>query len=137
MQDFNTMQQLFATNMQGIMTKQQAGQGVQGGQGGILPTSPPDFNTMQHLFATGALNQMNNNQTGSTTQQFQTTTVTQSIGQTVPTGQQASGSAEDFNTMQYLFSTGNVQGMHQTALNQQSQSPQVPQMSQVPQNVNI
>ena len=47
MQDFNTMQQLFATNMQNVMM----------GQQGQNPPPMNDFNTMQQLFATGQYQQ--------------------------------------------------------------------------------
>lgn len=50
MQDFNTMQQLFATNMQNVMTGQQSQQ-----RNNPPPTN--DFNTMQQLFATGQYQQ--------------------------------------------------------------------------------
>lgn len=82
MQDFNTIQQLFATNMHGIMTKQQ----------GATPPTNPDLNTMQQLFATGTYNQMSK----------------PSVGQS--SGQQVQGTVNDLNTMQYLFATSNVQG---------------------------
>ena len=88
MQDFNTMQQLFATNMQNIMTGQQR------------QNSPPitDFNTMQQLFATGQHQQLQKQ-----TQSLQYTQDQPQIKKEHPPS-----SADEFNTMQNLFATNTM-----------------------------
>lgn len=138
--DFNTMQNLFATGAISFQPPSQQGATGIGNISSVSSSSSAttgttgatDFNTMQNLFSTG--NQgaaMGVNQGGFTMAQMQSNpALNMNLGTTTQaqTSTTTTGGATDFNTMQNLFATG----AQQPALTQQ----QLQQLSQQ-QNINI
>ena len=103
MNDFNTMQHLFATNMHSVMTNK-TNQQPQPAMNSQISNSPLDFNTMQNLFATSSA--MNFQQSS-----FQPPSQSQSPASvhlsSINQSQNKQVDINDFNTMQNLFQTTN------------------------------
>lgn len=123
--DFNTMQNLFATGVQSLPPPIPSTNSTQNLATGNIPSfpNPSEFNTMQNLFATGVGMQG----VPSSIPPVTTVTGVQPNPQNFPT-------ASGFNTMQNLFAT-NSQGIPISAVNTVNPQPTSPEEFNTMQNL--